>query len=776
MKNKLNKEFDFSNLSVSKTPLYALLTLTAVVLAVSCLGAFILPGSENYIRHAILHFGNTVYRLSYNSMDHYIMLGFGFIIGIYQFIFLHNKDYARAVLVKGEKRYKLFKEKVLLPLVTLVVITLVIKAVAFFENLNVLGFSSALLSNFIAHTLIVIVHAVFGFTAGAVSTILSGTIFEAIFGGIAVIALPKAILRIADVAASRFLYGYASFYGTCDEIATFIDPTRQIFETTPDYSYIYRDNATTPVNSIIHSVVWLVISFVIIFFLKKYFCNNYKFEKIGFTNANKLLTTIICFSASVLVAYYAVSFCTDYIVSYYEIIIPFIESAISNWDTFSTYNTSVLYIAFFVVALLLSLICNLIITRKVKDIKIKLPSLLSVIVVFLISVLVSATGCFGYAKRIPETDKIEKITVNAPFVIAPNEDEFIGYNFYSEVELRCVEPGIILTDKEDIELLKGLHLTAIEKSDKETNDGLKIEYQLKDGTTVRRNYFYLSEEASSATLKLWDTKEVKSNYKLMLLNKGDKSSESFDRFHSYYANYFDGISYCYLTAKDGIKTNIKNKLTADAFKELKNALYKDVTTISSEQWFKPETTYGMLHFNDTELNEDEDVLPCLAFNQQILFPVTSEMTNTVEFLKKYDLFRYLKNTETNFEAYLYDINASEYWKSRYQSFGIEAINDYNPYSDIGNVFYDVPDMINKNAPLTHATMFTTELSNYSGIEYSIGNNLQEAVDSGYAIKLSENNAKEYFEKSHFKYYSGIGGSLLLVYYPERGTTQTFIVP
>jgi hypothetical protein len=43
-------------------------------------------------------------------------------------------------------------------------------------------------------------------------------------------------------------------------------------------------------------------------------------------------------------------------------------------------------------------------------------------------------------------------------------------------------------------------------------------------------------------------------------------------------------------------------------------------------------------------------------------------------------------------------------------------------------------------------------------------------------KLSEETAKEYFEKAHFKYYSGVGGKLLLVYYPERHTSQTFILP
>ena len=103
---------------------------------------------------------------------------------------------------------------------------------------------------------------------------------------------------------------------------------------------------------------------------------------------------------------------------------------------------------------------------------------------------------------------------------------------------------------------------------------------------------------------------------------------------------------------------------------------------------------------------------------------------------------------------------------------------------LSSIIYNTSLIIDKNAPLNHSTLFTTEYSihvaNYGEVsesnENSAKNNLQELIDSGYATKLSESTAKEYFEKSHFKYYSGVSGNLLLVYYPERGTSQTYILP
>lgn len=777
MKNKEKRSFDIANLSVSKAPLYALLFLSFAVLAVEALGNFLVSGSQDSLKFAIGHFDSGIYRFSYNGMDHYIMLVVGFIIGIYQFAFLQNKAYARAILVKGEKRENIYNKKVILPVVILTLIVLAIKAVVLKENIMVTGSSSVLYINLLANTLIVIVHGVFGFTAGALGTILSGTIFEAILGGVAIICLPKAILRIADVTASRFLHGYSSFYGTCDETVTFIDPTRQIFETTSDYLNVHNIDSPIPVNSIFHSIFWLVASVVILVLLKRFFCKNYKFEKIGFTNANKLMTTIICFSVATLLGYYIVKLVTYVVFSNYNVIYVFAESALNDtFEWFQMYNNHLFFFAFLIVSIVISISLNLALTRKIKNIKMQIPALCMIVVVFLLSTLVSFTGCFGYTKRLPEIEKVVSVKVNAPFAIAPTETEFLGGSFYSEQELTCINPGIVLTDKDDIAILQKLQLTAIEEKEKETNDGIKIEYQLKDGKTVRRNYFYVSKKTSQQILSLWDTKEVKANYKALLFNDSDENSENFLTYLNYFERFTSREGFTYLTSKDGFKTNITEKMSSVEFNELKKALYKDVTTITSEQWFKPDSTYGMLHFTEEELNADPETVPNLTFFHQMLFPVTSEMTNTVEFLKKHDLFKYLEAKETNYVAYLYDIEASDYWKSNYQHFGITEVEK----SEL--ILYNrLP--IDMNYPLSHDTLFITEFNRYSGIsgdessyEIPVEKYLNEIVEKGYATKLSEEIAKEYFEKAHFKYYSGVGGKLLLVYYPERYTSQTFILP
>jgi hypothetical protein len=522
----------------------------------------------------------------------------------------------------------------------------------------------------------------------------------------------------------------------------------------------------------------------------KFFSKNYKFEKIGFINANKLLTTIICFSGSVIIAYYTFSLLIDYSFGYYDLRNPFIESAISSWDSIATYNTSIPLVVFLIFSLILCVIINLILTRKLKNFKNKLITPAIIVVVFLLTTIISATGCFGYTNRLPDSEEIESVDVYTPYIIAPTQYEILGTNTYSDGVLECKAPEITLSEKEDIEFLQKLHSSAIENEEKETNDGLKIEYHLKDGSTIRRNYFYLSEETSEEVLKLWDTKEVKSNYELILLNKKYNNPVSAEELNHYHSNYFEGTPDCYITSKDGTRTALKNVLSAEEFSELRKAIYKDISSMTSEQWFKPETSFGIISFNDDEYSEDAINKKMFMFSgHQVLIPVTSETQNTVEFLKKYNLFKYLENNVTDFEAYLFDVNASEYWKSGYVSFGIDAMNEAELFNDISDylsdsVLYNAAFIIDKNAPLSHSTLFTSEYSihvaNYGEVldteDNPVKRNIDELVVSGYATKLSESTAKEYFEKSHFKYYSGTGGNILLVYYPERGTSQTYILP
>ena len=188
------------------------------------------------------------------------------------------------------------------------------------------------------------------------------------------------------------------------------------------------------------------------------------------------------------------------------------------------------------------------------------------------------------------------------------------------------------------------------------------------------------------------------------------------------------------------------------------ALEKSLTELSKMSY--QEVAYEVMKllltdFTEEELNADPETVPNLTFFHQMLFPVTSEMINTIEFLKKYDLFKYLEIYETNFEAYLFDINASEYWKSLYVSFGMDV--SYEPVTfdevSLSSIIYNTSLIIDKNAPLNHSTLFTTEYSihvaNYGEVsesnDNSAKNNLQELIDSGYATKLSETTAQEYFE-------------------------------
>ena len=150
------------------------------------------------------------------------------------------------------------------------------------------------------------------------------------------------------------------------------------------------------------------------------------------------------------------------------------------------------------------------------------------------------------------------------------------------------------------------------------------------------------------------------------------------------------------------------------------------------------------------------------------------MANTLEFLKAHDLLKYFENTETNCVAYLFDINASDSWK---------LISSLDLRAEFGGEVVELLSeenyrKITSNEPLNHSTVFYTEFHSFPDemMKQELFENLEKAEELGYATKLSETTYKDYLEKAHLKYHSGVGGNLLLVYYPERGTAQTFIIP
>ena len=119
-------------------------------------------------------------------------------------------------------------------------------------------------------------------------------------------------------------------------------------------------------------------------------------------------------------------------------------------------------------------------------------------------IIIGLTGCFGFTTKVPDTEDISEISISVPFEDL-NTNSFNHYfdEFYAF-------SSIYLTDSEDFEIIKNIHKSAVKTKDiNETFIECYIEYTLKNGDTITRYYYDLSEETVNEYMKLWETKAVK---------------------------------------------------------------------------------------------------------------------------------------------------------------------------------------------------------------------------------------------------------------------------
>ncbi len=93
------------------------------------------------------------YCFSLNQFDYYTLV-FPFIAAILQFFFLHQKENCYTLLSFGKKRRAIYTNRLLPPLVSMLAIMLVVKAIALIINVNYIGFTPDLLGIWFIHILL----------------------------------------------------------------------------------------------------------------------------------------------------------------------------------------------------------------------------------------------------------------------------------------------------------------------------------------------------------------------------------------------------------------------------------------------------------------------------------------------------------------------------------------------------------------------------------------------------------------------------------------------
>ncbi len=742
MKNKeniLKKEIDFNiDLSVSAVPTITFICIFAFAFSVNVLGQFFLNNGEN-LASFILSLSKPNLILSYLDYDGLITLIGGILIALWNFSFLLNKNHARAVLLLPKKRSRLFNEKVTFPLIALSSIVVVIKIIALAINLKNQSLPDGYITPFIADVLTSLTQLFWGYMCGVAGTILPKRKVEVFIGTISLTLLPNAIANIIDYSATTFLRGYV-FY---DFYERFYE-NMEIGSLSP---------FSVPTNSLICSVVFILISLTGLILTNKYFVKNYKFENCGMVNKNKFITLVSGFSIPIALS----GFLTDELFQNFNpnanvIHVATAERNNSYYERLTPEELFILLAVFVGFAIIFSIIFNIISTAKIVNLKEKAKPIIVIIGSVVVISLLSLTGGLGYENKLPDEDDIETITIEAPYDLIENSSEFIGTSDYYDVHLAVLRNSIVFDKNEDFQAILDIHSVILADKNQETTEGIKFTYELKDGSTIERSYRYIGKESAEEILKLWNTKKIKELYKEILLNDGSSDYNEFR--YTYWQNIrlnMDG--FVYMQSKDAVLTSLTDVLSEAEIKELKEMIYKDITSLAHFEWFKPTESYGLIQFSNNDI-ENKD-LGFVMSGTMVSFQITKEMTNTVEFLKTHKLMKFFETKKEPAKAYIVDATKlGEY----YNEFLHEM--DSLAYSD--------------SYPMQHRMMFVAETS--VSKQFYI-KDFEPMIDTSaeWITELTTEEYKEYMQKAHIKYFSGENGTLLIVAFPESNSAQALIL-
>ena len=581
--------------------------------------------------------------------DVYVGMLLGFLLAFFQFRFLSEKDACYTKLSFGMKRKALFLSNAFYPLACAVFIVFISKLSAVIVNIFYLGLHVNIIKMFVLSTLATVIPIIFAFAVTVIANVITTRKLETILLTASVMALPYTLSALTRNIFSITLFGYGEDPLAPNEISNLIykiNPAEMLFDFGEFYYFSYGVTEKTAFGA---EILWCIICIGAcigaLLLTANFFEKRFKPENCGKKGASKLSLTLISFTASALLS------------------TVIIENTGPDY-TFTVIKPVTRILSGLVVGSVVAIIINLLVMLGKKKIKQGLLGIGISAGVMGLLIVIGLTGCFGFSTKVPDTDDIESISISAPF-----DDMYENaYNYYFEEahSLSYIDTAY----KEDFEIVKDIHKSAlITKGVTGTSIDHEIEYTLKNGDVIRRYYYDVSEETAMESIKLWDTKAVKEYYKVKLnQGKPEETTEDAEILESrddYY--YFDNqpistVNPLVIASKDLTLTvlsrfsdeNPDKTITHKIMLEIMGALYKDICTLSAEEWFMPEEQYGALIFDSASITQP-NVVP--EFNDvfselNYIFYVNSNMTNTVNTLKKYGYFQYFECTKEVEKAHI----------------------------------------------------------------------------------------------------------------------------
>lgn len=679
------------------------------------------------------------------------------LLGVLLFRFVTNKKTVNVYYSLGIKRADLYTARLLAGVFMMLAAVLVPLAVSLGLNLHYFGSSVMLWRTFLFYAVHSVICVLAGLTISAAVSSCVGTVVESLGFSAVLAAFPSVVTMCVNYSVPAILNGapsktYYDIYPVASSFGeNYLDMTNStLFGRAIAHINLLMLNRSSFINSssieamtkeaakkwaapsLTPYILWAVL--IAAFFVFGLFMfKRRKAEICGFPGRSAVLNFVLCMIAS-----FGAASLIIYFIAY--------TSQISRWIMIA-----LVIVAAFLVFVILDVILHLSFKALKKDWKIGLVHV-GLMAAFLLSLY---TGFFGYSSRVPDVQSIESASISAPNALMGSyklgnglrsgynsnlyyfgEDGLKDYYYVGNRSNSLVED---FKDKDDINTVREIHKAMIKAgninemncdpddySKRVTSQKVIIKYKLKNGRELVRVYNYVPLTDYPTLYTLEDTKNWNSKIKNELLNIDSEN-----------------VIPIVFSAQMDNRIAVDEELTAG----LARAIYNDISTLSSDKFLTSNAKYlGSVAFyvsrqntqdeayygsattvteampepgieEDPDMSRQDKVNELSAHGESSghyislgdysTVPITSEMTNTISFLKEHGLYEKLTDESPIVSVRVKDMGHS--------TDSVQARYGYGYCSPIFNAFWD--DGKSKAVSKTDSTGYTYQVSNYNSGDF-----------------------------------------------------------
>lgn len=728
------------------------------------------------------------------------------LLGVLLFRFVTNKKTVNVYYSLGIKRADLYTARLVAGIIMMLAATLIPLAVSLGINLHFFGSSAMLWRTFLFYAVHNVICVLAGLTISAAVSSCVGTVVESLGFSAVLAAFPSVVTMCVNYSVPAILNGAPSktYYGIYPVASSFgenyLDMTNStLFGRAIAHINLLMLNRSSFINSssveamtkeaakkwvapsLTPYILWAVL--IAAFFVFGLFMfKRRKAEICGFPGRSAVLNFVLCMIAS-----FGAASLIIYFIAY--------TSQISRWIMIA-----LVIVATFLVFVILDVILHLSFKALKKDWKIGLVHV-GLMAAFLLSLY---TGFFGYSSRVPDVQSIESASISAPNALMGSyklgnglrsgynsnlyyfgEDGLKDYYYVGNRSNSLVED---FNDKDDINTVREIHKAMIKAgninemncdpddySKRATSQKVIIKYKLKNGRELVRVYNYVPLTDYPTLYTLEDTKNWNSKIKNELLNIDSKN-----------------VIPIVFSAQMDNRIAVDEELTAG----LARAIYNDISTLSSDKLLTSNAKYlGSVAFyvsrqntqdeayygsattvtepmpepgieEDLDMSRQDKVNELSAHGESSghyislgdysTVPITSEMTNTISFLREHGLYEKLTDESPIVSVRVKDMGHS--------TDSVQARYGYGYCSPIFNAFWD--DGKSKAVSKTDSTGYTYQVSNYNSGDFMPKD----------AVTITDKTVIEKLAANAYGYRFDLTGGYLVEFKRENGALTIMYVP